>query len=617
VNGGLLFAVCRGKLSEGIDFSDAMARAVIVVGIPYPNTQDPQVRMKKEFNDAMLRRANAGDVNARAVMNGDRWYQLQAYRAVNQAIGRCIRHRADYGAVVFADERFDAQATRASISKWARGFFKSFADAREAFSSLRAFFERRQANPIAVTTKPAPARLAAPEPRSATPAAGSAPSSRPATPALAAAEPLAALDLRALSPVFGADEVAPPPSVPALAPVPAPVPAFVASVKVETVKPDPVPAPVSFISVRRAAYVAPLPPVPSPHVPQPQAAAQTAAAAAPIVEPEVAPAAREFKREREVIRPLTDGGNAPPWRRKRDIAPDNEFDIYADPPPALVAAPVVQSTAVKAEEIEPAALPASTPDPPPIRVVKAKTPPKQRSKTPVKAVVAEEASPPSPRKLALTSSGEDEHHAIGGESFSCRFCALPLARVAVRAGRAALSTLPNCARGVLADAGPDSEVEVFCTPWASLSGDCGLAPWTQVSGLPFAAGSHALSLWSAEDALVVVPLHCKVRPLSMRRTAAGSSHMTRRSGVPSARGRAPAHRRWCRQGASHLRSRGGRAGSRSCSSTRRRGGAKEERGGAPGDAVRAGQTETGRRLVRQGIAVAARGQKASALAGRR
>ena len=34
--GAVFFGVCRGKISEGIDFSDGMSRAVILIGIPYP-----------------------------------------------------------------------------------------------------------------------------------------------------------------------------------------------------------------------------------------------------------------------------------------------------------------------------------------------------------------------------------------------------------------------------------------------------------------------------------------------------------------------------------------------------------------------------------------------------
>ena len=42
-NGALLFGVYRGRASEGLDFSNNYGRAVIAVGIPYPNVKDTQV----------------------------------------------------------------------------------------------------------------------------------------------------------------------------------------------------------------------------------------------------------------------------------------------------------------------------------------------------------------------------------------------------------------------------------------------------------------------------------------------------------------------------------------------------------------------------------------------
>lgn len=42
-NGALVLAVCRGKVSEGLDFADRYARLVVSVGIPYPSFTNPQV----------------------------------------------------------------------------------------------------------------------------------------------------------------------------------------------------------------------------------------------------------------------------------------------------------------------------------------------------------------------------------------------------------------------------------------------------------------------------------------------------------------------------------------------------------------------------------------------
>ncbi|KAI9270400.1 hypothetical protein BDA99DRAFT_501656 [Phascolomyces articulosus] len=85
-DGAILFAVYRGKVSEGIDFTDNNCRAVIALGIPFPNIKDVQVELKKDYN---TKRYNSGE----PVLNGGGWYRTQAYRAINQALGRCIRHR--------------------------------------------------------------------------------------------------------------------------------------------------------------------------------------------------------------------------------------------------------------------------------------------------------------------------------------------------------------------------------------------------------------------------------------------------------------------------------------------------------------------------------------------
>ncbi|XP_042143511.1 regulator of telomere elongation helicase 1 homolog [Ixodes scapularis] len=73
----LFLVVHRGKMSEGVDFSDSLARLVVSVGLPYPSYHSPDVKVKVEFN-----RSRGGD--------GDEWYKTQAMRAVNQSVGRCV-----------------------------------------------------------------------------------------------------------------------------------------------------------------------------------------------------------------------------------------------------------------------------------------------------------------------------------------------------------------------------------------------------------------------------------------------------------------------------------------------------------------------------------------------
>eukprot|EP00043_Microstomoeca_roanoka_P013105 m.128130 g.128130 ORF g.128130 m.128130 type:complete len:245 (-) comp15668_c1_seq17:2379-3113(-) len=78
-SGSIFFAVCRGKVSEGLDFADDNGRAVIITGLPYPAARDAKVLLKKKFLDIMKARKQTS-------LSGNQWYNTQASRAVNQVL---------------------------------------------------------------------------------------------------------------------------------------------------------------------------------------------------------------------------------------------------------------------------------------------------------------------------------------------------------------------------------------------------------------------------------------------------------------------------------------------------------------------------------------------------
>ncbi|KAK7280803.1 hypothetical protein RJT34_25870 [Clitoria ternatea] len=131
--GAAFLGVCRGKVAEGIDFSDDNARVVIIVGIPFPNINDIQVALKKKYNDIYKSSKN--------LLSGSEWYCHQAFRALNQAAGRCIRHKHDYGAIILLDERFREERNRAYISKWLRRPLRVLDSFDLSLEGLKSFFE--------------------------------------------------------------------------------------------------------------------------------------------------------------------------------------------------------------------------------------------------------------------------------------------------------------------------------------------------------------------------------------------------------------------------------------------------------------------------------------------
>jgi hypothetical protein len=125
-------------------------RTVVVIGIPFPNARDQRVILKKEY----LSQQPGG--------NGQTWYTQQALRAVNQAIGRVVRHKDDHGSIILMDERFKKFTkviyififiTSKDLPKWVQPSVEIFEGFGTLQRALALFFkDKRGSEPSSVLT---------------------------------------------------------------------------------------------------------------------------------------------------------------------------------------------------------------------------------------------------------------------------------------------------------------------------------------------------------------------------------------------------------------------------------------------------------------------------------
>ncbi|XP_051957724.1 LOW QUALITY PROTEIN: regulator of telomere elongation helicase 1-like [Xyrauchen texanus] len=146
-SGGSFFAVCRGKASEGLDFADTYGRGVVITGLPFPPRMDPRVVLKMQYLDEMCKNKTSGV----KYLSGQEWYRQQASRAVNQAIGRVIRHKEDYGAIFLCDHRFKGTEARNQLPLWVRLYVKIYDSFGAIVRDVAHFFRTAQkARPVPV-----------------------------------------------------------------------------------------------------------------------------------------------------------------------------------------------------------------------------------------------------------------------------------------------------------------------------------------------------------------------------------------------------------------------------------------------------------------------------------
>ena len=104
--GAVLLSVARGKVSEGIDFTDHYGRAVIMFGIPYQYTESRILKARLEF------------MRENYQIRENDFLSFDALRHAAQCLGRVLRGKQDYGLMVLADKRYSRPEKRNKLPKW-------------------------------------------------------------------------------------------------------------------------------------------------------------------------------------------------------------------------------------------------------------------------------------------------------------------------------------------------------------------------------------------------------------------------------------------------------------------------------------------------------------------
>ena len=148
--GALLLSVINGSLSEGINFSDRLGRAVIVVGMPFPNPNSAEWKAKMEYIAQKTQHAQLdsgiGAIEAEKAGKAaaQDFYENVTMRAVNQAIGRAIRHKDDYAAILLMDKRYGTEKIQKKLPGWIMESVQNPAAVPDIANGLKAFYAGRR-----------------------------------------------------------------------------------------------------------------------------------------------------------------------------------------------------------------------------------------------------------------------------------------------------------------------------------------------------------------------------------------------------------------------------------------------------------------------------------------
>ncbi|KAF9136116.1 DEAD H (Asp-Glu-Ala-Asp His) box helicase 11 [Mortierella sp. 14UC] len=155
--GAVLFSVVGGKMSEGINFSDRLGRGVIMVGMPFPNKGSPELQERMRYMDQVQQQELQQSTNASSVTParpslsspqrmtaGSEYYENLCMRAVNQSIGRAIRHQSDYAVIILMDRRYGVPRIRTKLPGWIGSSLETCEQFGPVMNKLAGFFRQKK-----------------------------------------------------------------------------------------------------------------------------------------------------------------------------------------------------------------------------------------------------------------------------------------------------------------------------------------------------------------------------------------------------------------------------------------------------------------------------------------
>ncbi|KAF9352346.1 DEAD H (Asp-Glu-Ala-Asp His) box helicase 11 [Mortierella sp. AD094] len=151
--GAVLFSVVGGKMSEGINFSDRLGRGVVMVGMPFPNKGSAELQERMRYMDQVqqqeLQQLQGHGISSAPLRMtaGSDYYENLCMRAVNQSIGRAIRHQNDYAVIVLMDKRYGVPRIQKKLPGWIGSSMEICEQFGPVIGKISGFFRKKSVDP--------------------------------------------------------------------------------------------------------------------------------------------------------------------------------------------------------------------------------------------------------------------------------------------------------------------------------------------------------------------------------------------------------------------------------------------------------------------------------------